>query len=66
MTEDIMANVNLNKILIAILEQVKEIKIPTDKLLDASNTDKELVLTYDDQDTPMFIITIRDKDGTSN
>ena len=61
-----MPEINLNKILIAILESVGEVKIPALNLLDAGNEDKELVLTYDEQEPPMFIISIKDKDGSSN
>ena len=64
--ETMMPEINLNKILIAVLESVGEVKIPALTLLDAGNEDKELVLTYDEQEPPMFIISIKDKDGSSN
>ena len=66
MTETMMADINLNKILIAILEAVGPVKVPTLTLLDAGNEDKELVLTYDEEEPPSFIISIKDKDGNGD
>ena len=66
MTETMMADISLNKILIAILESIGPVTIPTLTLLDAGNEDKELVLTYDEQEPPVFIVSIKDKDGNGN
>jgi len=66
MTEELMAEMNINKILVAILESVGPVRVPTLTLLDAANNDKELVLTYDEQEPPSFIISIKDKDGTAS
>ena len=49
MTEDIIQSMSLNKILIALLEQHGTLSVPTDKFVNASNQDKELVVEYDDQ-----------------
>lgn len=66
MTEDLISNININKILIAILEEVKEVRVPSIAILDAGNTDKELVLTYEEE-PPSFIISLRNKnDGNAN
>ena len=66
MTEDIISNVNINKILIAILEEIKEVRVPSIAILDAGNTDKELVLAYEEE-PPSFIISLRNKnDGNAN
>jgi len=49
MTEDIIQQLSLNKILVAILEEHGPISVPTLKFLDAANKDKELVVEYDDE-----------------
>lgn len=64
--EDVVADININKLLIAILEQVKEITVPALSIIEAGNVDKELVLKYEEE-PPSFIITLRDKnDGNAN
>ena len=66
MTEDILADININKLLIAILEEIKEVRVPAIALVEAGNADKELVLTYEEE-PPSFIIKLRDKsDGNAN
>lgn len=47
--EDIIQSMSLNKILISLLEQYGTLEVPTDKFVNASNEDKELVVEYDDQ-----------------
>lgn len=58
--EDIIQSVSINQILIAILEEHDKITIPTIKFLDAANTDKELVIDYDEEG-PSFTFSLRDK-----
>lgn len=57
--EDVVASLNINKVLIAVLEQTGSITVPTLKFLDAANSNKELVIDYD-EDGPSFIFSLRD------
>jgi hypothetical protein len=61
MTEDIIQELSLNKILVAILEEHGPISVPTLKFLDAASQDKELVVEYDDE-TLSFKFNVRGKD----
>jgi len=58
---DLIASVSLNQILIAILNKYEKVSIPTSALFDAGNTEKELVIDYDDEG-PSFIIKLRNKE----
>jgi hypothetical protein len=63
MTEDVeglIANVSINQILIGILEEYGKLTVPTLKFLDAGQTDKELVIDYDET-VPSFTFSLRDK-----
>lgn len=60
MSEEIIASMSLNKILIAILEEYGQLTIPTLKFVDAGKEDKELVIEYDDTDL-VFKISLRGK-----
>ena len=70
MTDDIegvISSVSISQILVAILETVGEVRVPTLTFLDASSTDKELVIEYD-EDGPSFTFKLKEKeqDGTSD
>ena len=65
MTEDvegIIQSVSINQILIAILEEQGKVTVPTMRFLDAANTDKELVIDYDEAG-PSFTFSLREKDA---
>jgi hypothetical protein len=49
MTEEIIQSLSLNKILVALLEEHGSLSVKTDRLVNAVNEDKELVVDYDDQ-----------------
>jgi uncharacterized membrane protein YcaP (DUF421 family) len=62
-TEDVnglIQSVSINQILVAILEEHGKITVPTLSFLDATQTDKELVIDYD-EDGPSFTFSLRDK-----
>lgn len=59
MSEDLIASMSLNKILIAILEEHKEISVSTIRFVEAANIDKELVIDYDEEG-PSFKFSLRD------
>ena len=58
MTEEIIQQMSLNKILVAILEEHGPISVSTLKFIDAANIDKELVIDYDDE-TLSFRFSVR-------
>ncbi len=60
MTEDFLADLNLSQLLVAILETVGTVEIPTTKFMNASFEDKEIVVNYDDE-IPSFTFSLRDK-----
>lgn len=53
-----LPDLSISKILIAILEELKSIEIPSINLLDAGNTDKELQVDYN-PDNQSFIFKVR-------
>lgn len=59
--QDIIASLNINKVLISILETVGEVRVPTLTFLENSITDKELVIDYDDE-TPSFVFKLKNKE----
>lgn len=59
-SENIIADLNINRLLIAILDQIKEVRIPTISLIDSETVEKELVLTYEEE-PPSFIVSLRNK-----
>jgi hypothetical protein len=59
-SEELIASMSLNKVLIAILEEHGSISVPTLRFIDAGNIDKELVVDYDDEG-PSFKFSLRDK-----
>lgn len=58
--ENIFKDMNLSKILVAILETEKVITVPALTFLDAGAQDKELQVDYD-SDTQSFMFKLRDK-----
>lgn len=46
---DIFASLNVSKILVAILEQQKEISVPSSSFINAATIDKELQVDYDSE-----------------
>jgi hypothetical protein len=61
-TEELVAQMSTNKVLVAILETLGKVTVPTLTFLDASNSDKELVIDYNEE-PPSFVFSLRDKVG---
>jgi hypothetical protein len=57
--QEIFDSLNITKILLAILETNKTVRIPALSFLDAGNKDKELQVDYD-EDTQEFVFKIKD------
>ena len=63
MTEDInelVASINTNQVLVALLDEYKKLTVPTLKFLDIKTDNKELIIDYDDT-TASFNFSVRDK-----
>jgi len=61
MTDDVeglVASISMNQVLVAILEDLGKITIPTLKFLDAKWDNKELIIDYD-EDGPSFTFSLR-------
>jgi hypothetical protein len=63
MTQDVeglITSISINQVLVAVLEEYKTLTVPTLRFLDAGNTEKELVIDYD-EDGPSFTFSLREK-----
>lgn len=58
--EDIFKDMSLSTVLVAILDTLKEINVPSITFLDAGKEDKELQVDYD-TDTDSFTFKLRNK-----
>lgn len=58
---DVFASLNVSKILVAILEQQKEISVPSSAFLNAATEDKELQVDYD-SDNQTFLFKLKEQD----
>lgn len=65
MTEELVAQMSTNKVLVAILETLGKVTVPTLTFIDAANSDKELVIDYN-EDPPSFVFSLRDKNGNQD
>lgn len=63
--EDVFKDMSLSKILIAMLETIKEINVPMLTFLDAANEEKELQVDYD-SDNQSFTFKLRNKNVSGN
>ncbi len=62
MTQDIeglVASININQVLVAILEEYSKLTVPTLRFLDSGNSEKELVIDYNEED-PSFTFSLRE------
>ena len=56
--EDLVASINMNQVLVAILEEHKRLTVPTLRFLDVNSSNKELVIDYDEEG-PSFTFSLR-------
>jgi hypothetical protein len=61
MTDNFPVDLNLSQLLVAILDTVGSVEIPTVKFVNASGDNKEIVVDYDDE-VPSFTFKLRDKE----
>lgn len=63
MTDDIqglVTSISINQVLVAVLEEYGKLTVPTLRFLDAVESEKELVIDYDEEG-PSFTFSLRDK-----
>ena len=63
MTDDIeslVASININQVLVAILQEHGRLSVPVMKFLDSKNNHSELIIDYDEE-IPSFTFSLRDK-----
>jgi hypothetical protein len=59
--QDVYAQLNIAKILIAVIESLGEISVPVDKFINVNNEDKELQVDYNEADNT-FAFKLKQKD----
>lgn len=60
--EGVIQSVSINQVLVSILEEHGKLEVPTIKFLEAAQSDKELVIDYNEEG-PTFTFSLRSKDG---
>lgn len=58
--EELFKEMSLSKVLVAIMETIKEINIPVMTFLDSSNEDKDLEVEYN-SDSETFVFKLKSK-----
>lgn len=58
--EDLFKEMSLSKVLVAIMETIKEINIPVMTFLDSANEDKELEVEYNSENET-FVFKLKSK-----
>jgi hypothetical protein len=62
MTDDIeslVASININQVLVAILQEHGRLSVPVLKFLESKNNNNELIIDYDEE-TPSFTFSLRE------
>jgi hypothetical protein len=59
--EDVYAQLNITKILVAAIESLGQLSLPVEKFLNATNEDKELQVDYNEDDQT-FTFKLKQKD----
>jgi hypothetical protein len=62
-TDDIqglVTSISINQVLVAVLEEYGKLTVPTLRFLDAVESEKELVIDYDEEG-PSFTFSLREK-----
>jgi hypothetical protein len=63
--EEVFTQLNATKVLIAILDTIKEISIPTSAIIDAGGVDRELQVDYN-SDNQTFTFKVRETVESGN
>jgi hypothetical protein len=58
--EELFKEMSLSKVLVAIMETIKEVNVPLLTFLDSANEDKELEVEYD-SDKENFVFKLKNK-----
>jgi hypothetical protein len=62
--EELFKEMSLSKVLVAIMETIKEINVPVMTFLDSANEDKELEVEYN-SDAQTFVFKLKEKNATN-
>lgn len=62
--EELFKDMSLSKVLVAIMETIKEINVPLLTFLDSANEDKELEVEYDSE-KETFVFKLKNKVSNS-
>jgi hypothetical protein len=62
--ESLVASININQVLVAILQEHGKLSVPVLKFLDSKNNNNELIIDYDEEG-PSFTFSLRDKKETN-
>jgi hypothetical protein len=60
--EELFKEMSLSKVLVAIMETIKEINVPVMTFLDSANEDKELEVEYNSEDQT-FVFKLKNKES---
>jgi hypothetical protein len=63
-TEDVFKTMNATRVLVAILNKIESISIPTEDFINSNNQDVQLSVTYNDE-TMSFEFRLEDKPSES-
>jgi hypothetical protein len=55
---ELHASLTASKVLVAILETLGSVKVPTLTLFNATNKDKQMIVDYDDSEQPSFVFRL--------
>lgn len=58
--EDLFKEMSLSRVLVAIMETITEISVPSKTFLNSANEDKELEVEYN-SDTEAFVFKLKDR-----
>ena len=61
---EIQAQLTASKVLVAVLETLGKVHVPTANLISATNEDKELLVDYNPE-VPEFIFSVFDREGNN-
>jgi len=57
--ESLVASININQVLVAILQEHGRLSVPVLKFLESKNNNNELIIDYDEE-TPSFTFSLRE------
>jgi hypothetical protein len=62
--EELFKEMSLSRVLVAIMETITEISVPSETFLNSANEDKELEVEYN-SDAQTFVFKLKEKNATN-